>query len=570
MQPPGSAGGPILGSLAETVRVIEPTPVADDGPALDAALLPEVAGHLADPLRRAGFTVDGVAEALGPEAGAALDRREPEPAARTVGGKGALATLVRLFLLGEARPAEDVAAAIHPVGLDQVVAAGLLRHDHRGVAAALDLRPHADEHGSWWVLSDLEVRAEDPGDAARGDVRGREHVLGTGAASMSLAAATVRRPVGTLLDLGAGCGVQTLHASGHATTLTATDVSGRALVLARATFALAGLDVEVLAGPWWEPVAGRRFDQVVCNPPFVPGPPEVEHVYRDAGLGGDRASALLVSTVPAYLAEDGVGQLLASWLITRGDVEAARAARDPHDGWDARPRRWLTEAAAAAAPGGLDAWVVQRDVADPALHVGTWLRDAGVDPASPAGRARSARWLEFFAEHDVVGIGFGFVTMRRTAAGVPGTVVCEDMRQAHGDPLGPEVEAWLDRVAWLRGRELLDETLVVPPTTALERGYTAADPADAGDDDGDEASDAAGWRRIGGTLVRLDGPQWRHDLDELGEALLAGCRGHLPLRDLCELLALAHGRDADELAAAALPVVRELFLHGMVLAGAPE
>ena len=51
----------------------------------------------------------------------------------------------------------------------------------------------------------------------------------------------------------------------------------------------------------------------------------------------------------------------------------------------------------------------------------------------------------------------------------------------------------------------------------------------------------------------------------LGEALLAGCRGHLPLRDLCELLALAHGRDPEELTAAALPVVRELFLHGMVV-----
>jgi hypothetical protein len=228
-----------------------------------------------------------------------------------------------------------------------------------------------------------------------------------------------------------------------------------------------------------------------------------------------------------------------------------------NDGWDARPRRWLAAAVGAAAPGGLDAWVVQRDVADPALHVGTWLRDAGVDPASPAGRARSARWLDFFAEQDVVGIGFGFVTLRRTAPGVAGTVVCEDMRQAHGDPLGPEVEAWLDRVAWLRGHDLLDEALVVPPTTALERGYTPAGPE----------SEQGAWQRIGGTLVRLDGPQWRHDLDELGEALLAGCRGHLPLRDLTELLALAHGRDAEELTAAALPVVRELFLHGMLVPG---
>jgi methylase of polypeptide subunit release factors len=537
--------------------VIEPpSDAAPAGPVLDA--LPGLAARLAAPFREAGFTVEGVAAALGADAGAALSRGEPEPAARAVGEASPLATLVRVFLLGEARPAADVAAALAPVGVDEAVDAGLLARRDGAVVAALDLRPHADDHGSWWVVSDLELSPGEARDSPGQAERALEHVLGTGAASLSLARATVRRPVGTLLDLGAGCGVQTLHASGHADALTATDVSWRALTLTCATFALSGIDAEVLAGPWWEPVGERRFDQIVCNPPFVPGPPEVEHVYRDAGLGGDGASALLVSTLPGHLAVDGVGQLLASWLVTRPDVEAARAAGDPHDGWDARPRRWLAAATEAAEPGGLDAWVVQRDVADPALHVGTWLRDAGADPASPAGRARSARWLDFFAEHDVVAIGFGFVTLRRTAPGVAGTVVCEDMRQAHGDPLGPEVEAWLDRVAWLRGHDLLDEALVVPATAALERGYTPVAPEDVPEDDG-------GWRRIGGTLVRLDGPQWRHDLDELGEALLAGCRGHLPLRDLCELLALAHGRDPEELTAAALPVVRELFLHGMVV-----
>ncbi|WP_433799074.1 DUF7059 domain-containing protein [Actinomycetospora sp. CA-084318] len=498
--------------------------------------LPALAPRLGDVFRAAGFTVEGVAEALGAEAGAALDRGEPEPARRCLPDDGSFRTLVRLFLLSESVTAAEATAAFAPATLDEVLDAGLLRRDAEGVVAALDLRPHADEHGSWWVVSDLDS----------GDGKATEHVLGAGAASMSLARATVRRPVATLLDLGAGCGVQTLHASGHASSLTATDVSERANTLARATFAISGVDVEVLTGPWWEPVAGRRFDQVVCNPPFVPGPPAVEHVYRDSGLGGDGASALLVSTLPDVLAPGGVGQLLASWLITGADLEAA----EPGTGWTTRPRRWIEDATRAAAPGGLDAWVVQRDVADPALHVGTWLRDAGVDPASPAGRARTAEWLDFFAEHDVAGIGFGFVTVRRTAPGEDGTVVFEDMRQAIGDPLGPEIEAWLDRVAWLRGHDLLDEPLVAPPTTALERGFTGSD---------------EGWQRIGGTLVRLDGPQWRHDLDELGESLLAGCRGHLPLSDLLELLAVAHGRDAEELTAAALPVVRELFLHGLLV-----
>jgi methylase of polypeptide subunit release factors len=491
-------------------------------------------------LVREGFTVDGVAALLGAGARAALDRGETTPARRAVRGAGAAGTLVRLFLLGDALPRAEVAATLDPVDVDEAVAAGLLRTDGGEVAAALDLRPHADaglpDAAPWWVLSDLEVA---PGSRAAD----REHVLGTGAASMSLARAMVRRPVDTLLDVGTGCGVQVLHASGHARTLTATDVSERALAMARVTFALSGADVECLAGSWLEPVAGRRFDHIVSNPPFVPGPPRVEHVYRDAGLGGDGASALLVGRLPGHLTEGGVAQLLASWLITSED-------------WTERPRTWLTDAAASAAPGGLDAWVVQRDVADPALHVGTWLRDAGVDPASPQGTELSERWLDWLAGAGVHAVGFGFVTLRRTAPDVAGTVVCEDLRQSHDDPLGPEIAAWLDRTAWLAERPdeaLLDERLLVPGTVALERGLVSTD---------------EGWSPVAATLLRLDGPQWRHDVDELGVALLGGCRGHLPLRDLLDLLALAHDRDADDLARAALPVVRDLVHHGMLTARA--
>lgn len=484
-----------------------------------------------------GFTVDGVAALLGPTARAALDRGETTPARRAVRDAGEAGTFVRLFLLGDPVPRAEAAAALAPADLDEAIDAGLLAVDDGQVTAALDLRPHGDaaipDAAPWWVLSDLEV-----GPTTR--TADREHVLGTGAASLSLARAMVRRPVGTLLDVGTGCGVQLLHASGHAAQLTGTDVSRRALAMARVTFALSAVEAELLEGPWLEPVAGRRFDQIVSNPPFVPGPPQVDHVYRDAGLGGDGASALLVGALPAHLTEGGVAQLLASWLITSDD-------------WTERPRTWLAEAARSAAPGGLDAWVVQRDVADPALHVGTWLRDAGVDPASPEGTALSERWLDFLATEGAVAIGFGFVTLRRTAPDVPGTVVCEDLRQSHDDPLGPEIEAWLDRTAWLArhpGDALLDARLRVPDTTALERGLVSTD---------------EGWEPVAATLVRLDGPQWRHDVDELGVALLAGCRGYLPLRDLVDLLAVAHGRDPDELAAAALPVVRDLVHHGMLV-----
>ncbi|OLR94920.1 DUF7782 domain-containing protein [Actinokineospora bangkokensis] len=486
----------------------------------------DLCARLADSLLTSGYDGDGVVAALGEQAHAALGRNEPEPARRATAGGSPVETLVRLFLVGDAEPRAAVERALPGLDLDEVAATGLLRLDGGSVRAGLDLRPHADEDGSWWVLADLDS------DQLGGPV-GPDHVLGIGHASLSLARATTRRPVGTVLDLGTGCGVQALHASRHAGAITATDLSSRALALASATFRLNGLTVETLKGSWFEPVAGRRFDQVVCNPPFVVGPPRVDYVYRDSGLAGDDASALVVRGVPGVLNPGGVGQFLASWLHRRGED------------WADRVTSWLPDE-------GVDAWFVQRDVAEPALYVGTWLRDAGIDPRSAEGSAKAAAWLDWFAEHDVAGIGFGFVTLRATDADTE--VACEDLRHAYDDPLGEEAGRWLDRVAWLRAHEspgaLLAATFVVPPTVVLERV---------------EQPGEQGWDEVVRRLHRTDGPGWQQETDELVTSLLAGCRGALPLAELLALLAAGQGLPVDAVARAAVPVVADLVTHGMLL-----
>jgi hypothetical protein len=93
----------------------------------------------------------------------------------------------------------------------------------------------------------------------------------------------------------------------------------------------------------------------------------------------------------------------------------------------------------------------------------------------------------------------------------------------------------------------------VAPSVVLER-Y-----AEPGTGDGE------GWAEVGAAVARLDGPRWRHEVDEPAAALLAGCRGALELRELVELLAFAHDRPADELVAATLPAVRELVRHGLLV-----
>jgi hypothetical protein len=81
-----------------------------------------------------------------------------------------------------------------------------------------------------------------------------------------------------------------------------------------------------------------------------------------------------------------------------------------------------------------------------------------------------------------------------------------------------------------------------------------------------------GWTDAGAAVARRDGPLWRHEVDEPAAALLAGCRGELPLGELVALLSFAYDRPYDALVAATVPAVRELVRHGLLVpvAGAGE
>lgn len=504
----------------------------------DAGAAPEPTpqvGTIAEPLRevfqRVGYDADGVLDLLGADAHAALGRGEAAPALRATRDGGELGVLVRLLLLGEPTPRTDASAALAGLGVDRAVAAGLLAERDGSVVPLLDVRPLDTGDGTRWLFSDLDGDLRRIRDRGQGEATvDREHVLGVGQASLSLLRATPTTPAGTVLDLGTGCGVQAVHAASHARAVTATDVSARARALAAASFAVNHVDVELLGGSWFDAVAGREFDRVVANPPFVVGPPRVEHTYRDSGLDLDGASALVVRGALAHLAPGGTASLLAAWVHTADE------------GWEQRVGSWLPDH-------GVDAWVAQRDVADPALHVGTWLRDAGVDVRTPEGAARADEWLAHLERSGVEGVGFGFVTLRRTDE--PSDVLCEDLRQAFDDPLGDEAWDYLARLAWSRAHDVLDDPLVLAPGAALERVATAG---------------PEGWVEQVVRVHRADGPRWSHEVDALGAALLGGLGtgSGLVAGELVGLLGLAHDEPAAELEAAARTLLAGLLRHGVV------
>ncbi|GAA3373771.1 class I SAM-dependent methyltransferase [Streptomyces sannanensis] len=373
----------------------------------------------------AAFTADGLLDLLGAPAYAALARSETVPALRATRGDTPLEQLVRLFLLQQPVAYERARAALP---LDEALAGGWVVKDGDEVRATVDVRPYGGPEGQdWFIVSDLGCAVGGAGGAS-----GRDEgvVLGVGGASTTLAGITVRTPVASALDLGTGSGIQALHASQHATRVTATDLNPRALRFARLTLALSGApEADLREGSLFEPVAHESYDLIVSNPPFVISP-GARLTYRDGGMGGDDLCRTLVQQAGERLNDGGYAQFLANWQHVEGEE------------WQDRLRSWV--------PRGCDAWIVQREVQDITQYAELWLRDSGDHHADPAAyAARYDAWLDEFEARKTRAVGFGWITLRKSGAERP-SVTVEEWPHSVEQPLGAAVQAHFRRQDYLR------------------------------------------------------------------------------------------------------------------------
>lgn len=119
-----------------------------------------------------------------------------------------------------------------------------------------------------------------------------------------------------ILDLGTGSGAIAIaigHERPHCA-ITAVDISGEALAVARQNANRNGVgNIEFIEGDWTMPLAGRRFDVIVSNPPYVGDGDAALHALRAepraalaAGPDGMAAIDVLARDCPAIIAPAGL------------------------------------------------------------------------------------------------------------------------------------------------------------------------------------------------------------------------------------------------------------------------
>ena len=143
------------------------------------------------------------------------------------------------------------------------------------------------------------------------------------------------RAAADVVDLGTGSGIVavSLALECPVATVSAVDLSPGALAVARNNAGRLGAKVDFHEGDWFAPLAGRRFDLVVSNPPYVaegdphlelnglPHEPRVALTDQEPGGNGLACIRRIVADAAAHLNPGG-------WLLFEHGYDQGEASRN--------------------------------------------------------------------------------------------------------------------------------------------------------------------------------------------------------------------------------------------------
>ena len=455
------------------------------------------------------------------------DNLTPRPAdipivVRMLPKRERLADLLRLFLLGLSVPLADARAALAPLTVEHALRLGVIHRSTGGIESTVRILPSGDL-----------VIACDRSPEGSADLPA-DHVMGVASSSILLASLTVRRPIARALDIGAGSGIQSVLAAGHAERVVACDINARALNFTAFNALLNGADnVECRAGTFFEPVAGERFDLIVSNPPFVISP-DTAMVFRDSGLQGDDVSRQVLQQAAEHLEEGGLAFVLISWGVRKGEA------------WTDPLRPWVADLPC-------DSWILHHSSEPPLLYAASWNSPLQARTAEFA--TALDRWTAYLGELGFATVAYGAAILRKRSAST-NWVRFDDLRGQREPASGEQIEQLIaaqDYIVSLSDpRQLLDATLTLTPAHRLEQVLRGRE--------GTFVVEAASLRLERG--IRFDAT-----VDAFSAQLLARLDGRHSLRDAIADTAkqfAADGIDEAEFQREALTTVLRMLALGFV------
>ncbi len=446
-----------------------------------------------------------------------LDHDEQGQAAAGIDAPPDTRTLLELFFLEKAVARKRFEASLSDTARADLLAAGLVVEDGGDLVASVLLVPVGDLliAGDRYQKMPAEMQAE--------------HVLSVNPPARLLANFTVRKPVSRLLDLCAGNGIQALAASASADEVIATDLNPRALKFSAFNAALNGIgNIESRCGAGFAPVAGEKFDQIVCNPPYILTP-EQRYMCTDNTMALDGFCKSLLDQAPAFLEEGGLLQMICEWVETE------------KQGWRERLSEWFVG-------NHCDAWVICSGYSSVAEYVTRRSQQTLADPEAKDS-SKSSDWLAYFRSHGVTGIRSGFIQLRRRQGKNwrSFTSLGERTRGAVGDSIAAGL-VWRDRYLGLADARVLD----LRPRPVADLSELPAQQA------------APGSARLvigsGLPVSFLASPGVR--------SMLRAMDGTRSVADVCDTLARQAGVPLEHAQAEGCSVVRELLSQGLL--GVPD
>jgi hypothetical protein len=289
--------------------------------------------------------------------------------------------------------------------------------------------------------------------------------------------------------------------------------------------------IEFLLGSGFEPVAERKFDLIVTNPPFILGPLK-RYTFRDSGMEMDGLCRQLVAQAPQHLEEGGFFQCELEWPVQHGED------------WKERLSGWLRDS-------GCDALVLR--TASTTLLEQAEETAVETDVFDPEVQARLfSECADYFEKRGIESVGQGFITMRRRSSGAPNWIQFEEATPEKMQPFSDAVQRVFethDILDALSLDGLLETRLRLAPGLVFETG---------------REWNGTGWFPLNFRLRQPKGLCLQAKLDSATAGLVQRCDGSATLRQILFAMAAGLKVDFSAIAPGALAMIRSMLERGFL------